>query len=114
LSSLTGRTGYAYDRFFGYVKGGGAWLQSDYSLQLAGAAVATASQTRQGWTIGVGGEYAFLNWLTAFVEYDYYEFRARSNSFVCAGCGIVAANVATNVNVIKAGLNFKFGPNWSY
>src|SRR5690242_14459127 len=32
LASLTLRTGYAWDRFFGYVKGGGAWMRSDLSL----------------------------------------------------------------------------------
>ena len=118
LASLTGRTGYAWDRFFLYVKGGGAWLQSDFSLQRAGAAVATASETRNGWTIGVGGEYAFLNWLSGFIEYDYYDFRNSTNTFVCVGCGFLVAtapiNVTTHVNVIKAGLNLKFGPNTLY
>ena len=116
LASLTLRTGYAWDRFFGYIKGGGAWLKSDYSLQFAGATVATASQTREGWTIGVGGEYAFLAWLTGFVEYDYYSFRSGTNALQCTTCGFVApttfaVSVTTNnVNVVKAGLNFKIGP----
>jgi outer membrane immunogenic protein len=118
LASLTARTGYAWDRFFGYVKGGGAWLKSDYSLQFGAAAVATASETRDGWTIGVGGEYAFLNWLTGFVEYDYYHFRDSTNTFLCTTCGFAVAtvpfNVTTKVNVIKAGLNLKFGPSGLY
>jgi outer membrane immunogenic protein len=119
LASLTARTGYAWNRFFGYVKGGGAWLKSDFSLQLASTAVTTISETRDGWTIGVGGEYAFLDWLTGFVEYDYYKFRNSTNTFVCATCGFAVAGVPvgaapfsvdTNVNVIKAGVNLKFGP----
>ena len=76
--------------------------------------VATASETRDGWTIGVGGEYAFLDWLTGFVEYDYYRFRNSTNSFTCFTCGFVVptvpVNVTTDINVIKAGLNIKFGP----
>jgi hypothetical protein len=29
-------------------------------IQAAGASFATASDARNGWTIGIGGEYAFL------------------------------------------------------
>ena len=116
LSSITFRTGYAWDRFLGYVKGGGAWLQSDFDLQFAGNTLNTFSETRRGWTIGVGGEYAFTDWLSGFVEYDYYRFRDSTGNFTCtvAGCPAGAANLAvnidTNVNVVKAGLNLRFGP----
>jgi outer membrane immunogenic protein len=114
LASVTGRVGYAWDRFLGYVKAGGAWVQGDYSFQVGGFPVATASATQSGWTIGVGGEYAFLNWLTGFVEYDYYNFdNSNSGALFCAAavCGIAVTNVGvkTNVNVVKVGLNFKFG-----
>ena len=30
LASVTGRVGYAWDRFLGYVRGGGAWQRNDY------------------------------------------------------------------------------------
>jgi outer membrane immunogenic protein len=117
LASVTGRVGYAWDRFLGYVKGGGAWVNASYSFQVAGLPVATASSTQGGWTIGVGGEYAFSNWLTGFVEYDYYGFQNSSPSaLVCApgACGgaIVtnAVGVTTNINVVKVGLNLKFSP----
>jgi outer membrane immunogenic protein len=111
LASLTLRTGYAWDRFLLYVKGGGAWLQSDYSVQIGGAAFSTASDTRRGWTVGVGGEYAFLDWLSGFIEYDYYNFRDNNdtNTLVCVACGF-PVNVDAKVNVVKAGLNIRFGP----
>ena len=114
LASVTGRVGYAADRLLGYVKAGAAWQQSNYSLLVGGATAATAGETRDGWTLGVGGEYAFLDWLTGFVEYDYYNFAASTNTFACTTCGLFAGsapfNITTNVNVIKAGLNLKFGP----
>jgi outer membrane immunogenic protein len=117
LASLTLRTGYAWDRYLLYVKGGGAWLRNDFSLQTAGA-LFTVSETRSGWTVGVGGEYAFLDWLTGFIEYDYYGF--RDNDGVLFACGTACpittvttfpVDIKTNVNVVKAGLNLKFGPN---
>jgi outer membrane immunogenic protein len=118
LASLTLRTGYAWDRFLLYVKGGGAWLRTDFTLQGPAAVFPTVSDTRNGWTIGVGGEYAFLNWLTGFIEYDYYGFRNNNTlGFTCGlACPITTVNtfpvnITTNVNVVKAGLNLKFGPN---
>jgi outer membrane immunogenic protein len=124
LGSVTGRVGYAWDRFLGYVKGGGAWVNGSYSFQVAGVPVATASATQSGWTVGVGGEYAFTNWLTGFVEYDYYGFsNTNPGALVCAaatgGCGggvIVTNNVGvtTNINVVKVGLNLKFGPGFGF
>jgi outer membrane immunogenic protein len=116
LASVTGRVGYSWDRLLGYVKAGGAWLNSSYAFQVNGVNVASDSATQSGWTVGVGAEYAFLNWLTGFVEYDYYNFSsATPNGLVCptgGTCGFVtnSVGITTNVNVVKAGLNFKFGP----
>src|SRR5271166_2819550 len=114
LASVTGRIGYAWDRFLLYAKGGGAWERNDYSVLIGGLTVATASETRGGWTVGVGGEYAFLDWLTGFIEYDYYNFGTNTDTLFCTACNFAAVtapvNVATNINVLKVGLNFKFGP----
>jgi outer membrane immunogenic protein len=78
--------------------------------------VFSVSETRSGWTVGVGGEYAFLDWLTGFIEYDHYGFRDDNGvSFGCGALcpiGTVAAfpiNIRTDVDIVKAGLNLKFG-----
>jgi outer membrane immunogenic protein len=117
LASLTFRTGYAWDRTLLYVKGGGAWLQSDFDLQVAGTSLGTASETRRGWTVGVGGEYAFTDWISGFIEYDYYQFRDSVSNLNCTPavtCGglspLFPVNVDSNVNVVKAGVNLRFGP----
>jgi len=55
LASVTGRVGYAWDRFLGYVKGGGAWERDELSITALGL-TETRSKTRSGWTVGVGGE----------------------------------------------------------
>ena len=55
----------------GYVKGGGAWERDDYwATTIVVGTAYTARETRSGWTIGVGGEYAFTNFLSGFVEYN--------------------------------------------
>jgi outer membrane immunogenic protein len=118
LASVTGRVGYAWDRFLGYVKGGGAWERDDYTMfNATGATFATASEIRGGWTVGIGGEYAFTDWISGFAEYDYYNFGTRSNTLTCAifagcfgGSSTATFDVKETKNVFKAGLNFRWGP----
>ena len=110
LGSVTGRLGYAWDRFLLYFRGGWAWERDNYSIFTAAATTATATETRGGWTVGVGGEYAFTNWLSAFVEYDYYDFGTRNNRFVTGG-GVLfdSIDIRERKSVVKGGLNFRFG-----
>jgi outer membrane immunogenic protein len=107
LASVTGRVGYAWDRFLGYVKGGGAWETADYSISAPLLGTTSLSGTRTGWTIGVGGEYAFTDWLSGFVEYDYYDLGTASNTFVGAFPAI--ADIKETNSVVKGGINIKFG-----
>jgi outer membrane immunogenic protein len=106
LASVTGRLGYAWDRLLGYVKGGAAWERDNFNafnnVTLATLAV---SGHRRGWTVGVGGEYAFTDYLAGFVEYNYYDFGSREITF--SNGGILDINATKNV--VKAGLNFRFG-----
>jgi outer membrane immunogenic protein len=113
LASLTGRIGYSWDRFLGYVKGGGAWERDDYDVFVTAnnVALASASETRSGWTIGVGGEYAFAPYLSGFIEYDYYDFGTTSNTFTGQFGVLGTANIKETQSVVKAGLNFRFGPH---
>ena len=55
---------------------------------------------------------AFLDWLTGFVEYDYYGFGTQTNAFTCTalvGCSVViptrfGIDVKQNVNLVKVGV----------
>jgi outer membrane immunogenic protein len=112
LASVTGRIGYAFDRFLGYVRGGGAWERDDYwATTIVLGTAYTARETRSGWTIGVGGEYAFTNVLSGFVEYGYYDFGTRRISFTpqIVGLGPAFVDIKETKSVMRAGLNFRFG-----
>jgi len=112
LASVTGRIGYAWDRFVGYVKGGGARERDDYwaTTLILGTAY-TASNTRSGWTIGGGGEYAFTNHLSAFVEYSYYDFGDPQIGLTPRVVGLRRGfvDLEETTNVVRAGLNLRFG-----
>jgi outer membrane immunogenic protein len=109
LSSVTGRVGYAWDRFLGYVKGGGAWERDDHWFT-DGFFTGTASVTRSGWTVGVGGEYAFTNYLSGFIEYDHYDFGRSDIAFAETFGGTFTYGIRDTKDVVKAGLNLRFGP----
>ena len=112
LASATARVGYAWDRFLGYVRGGGAWERDNYTMffTATNVAFATASDTRGGWTVGIGGEYAVTNWLSAFAEYDYYDFGRVQNNFIRVTNGGLFSNtdIRETKNVVKVGLNFRW------
>ena len=107
VGSATARLGYAWGGFLGYVKGGGAWEQDNFDVfdNITLESFGTLGRRRFGWTVGVGGEYAFTNLLSGFVEYNYYDFGSRditlSNAFVL--------DIKETKSVVKAGLNFRFG-----
>jgi len=90
LGSVTGRFGAAFDRSLLYVKGGFAWAHESYAnpcMPIVAAVVcasanATNTDTRIGWTIGAGFEYALVRDWTVRVEYDFMDFGTRSESFL--------------------------------
>lgn len=110
VGSVTGRVGYAWDRFLGYVKGGAAWDRDSYRqyYPATGALYADGSETRSGWTAGIGGEYAFWQNLSVFLEYDYYDFGNRTLTFAAADGTFPQIRIHENQSVVKVGINWLF------
>lgn len=99
-ATVTGRVGYAWDAWLWYVKGGAAWADTEYRYNVFG----TASDTRVGWTIGTGFEWALAPQWSAKLEYNYLDF--GTDRFAFTGGPV---DVDTQVHLIKAGLNYRFG-----
>jgi outer membrane immunogenic protein len=106
LASVTGRLGYSIGQFLGYARGGGAWEHDGYST--AGVIDTQASQTRTGWTAGLGVEYAFTRYLSGFVEYDHYDFGTNTVPFMTRIGTTFHFTISESKNVFKAGLNLRF------
>ncbi|MFY9840126.1 MAG: outer membrane beta-barrel protein [Xanthobacteraceae bacterium] len=113
LSTLTGRLGYAWDRSLAYVKGGGAWIDTTYSVfgNTNALTLGSGSTTLDnwGWTIGAGAEYAITNHWTTFAEYDHIGAPSASPSFPTVAT-IDAASIAVkqSADLFKVGVNYKF------
>ena len=131
FGTVTGRVGAAVDRALLYAKGGLAWERSDYTVTptapfnvngennpLASITAVSSSQSRIGWTFGAGVEYAIAPQWSAFVEYNYLDFGTKGvntthlvnlpNNVPSSFSLPIQANVTERLNVIKAGLNYKF------
>lgn len=117
LATVTGRIGYAWDRFLGYFKGGAVWERDDYwaTTTILGTAY-RSTETRTGWTIGIGGEYAFTNVVSGFIEYNYYDFGTSQVSFTPQVAGLRQAfvDITESKGVVRAGLNLRFGAGTSW
>src|SRR5215469_18804019 len=71
--------GWAWDRWLIYAKGGAAWAGDKYSAFIpVFDEQLEASETRTGWTVGGGIEWAFWSNWSAKAEYDYYDFGTRT------------------------------------
>ncbi len=119
FGTVRGRAGVAFDRSLLYLTGGLAVTQLKYSqvyfdtLFNATGAV-DASQTKTGWTIGAGWEYAFTNNWSVKAEYLYARFNGVDTSYVVTsttgGTNVVSASVDhENKQIVRVGLNYKFG-----
>jgi outer membrane immunogenic protein len=109
LGTLTGRLGIAFDMALLYVKAGGAWAHDKYDVTALGLVAASASETRWGWTVGAGLEYAFSpNW-SAKIEYNYLDFGNKSVTFTAVPGITGTIDIDQNINVVKAGINYRFG-----
>ena len=110
IGLLSGRLGYAWDRWLLYAKGGGAIAGEQYVFNTPGALVATPTDTRFGWMIGAGVEVGLAaNW-SAKLEYNYVDFATEHFTFAGPGGLTFAFNQAQQVHLVKAGVNYRFGP----
>ncbi len=102
LATLRGRLGYAaFSNFLFYLTGGGAYGNIKAVNSLAG----NASNSKLGYSIGGGVEYALWSNWSVKAEYLYVDL----GSFDCGiSCGAAGSNVSFKANTVRAGINYRF------
>jgi outer membrane immunogenic protein len=116
LTSVTGRVGYAQDRWLAYAKAG--WAGAEVGLNLVDVSNLTRAagdDWANGWTVGGGGEYALGRGFSLAVEYDYADLDVEHWRVHCGKCGsesflatpIVDGDIA--IQSVTARLNYRFG-----
>ena len=113
IGTLRVRAGYAWDRVLLYGTAGGAGANVETSLN----GLPVQNNGKFGWTAGGGLEWAFADNWTAKVEYLFVGLTGKvtcNHGYSCgydAPLAAVNANdsVTLNENIIRVGVNFKFG-----
>ena len=106
--TLSGRVGYVMGPLLFYAKGGAAWMNADYRMEvnsgLDGLIITNAA--RPGWIAGAGFEYMLGSRWSAKLEYDHLDFGSKTLGFVNPFGNTVTFKTA--VNEVKAGVNYHF------
>jgi outer membrane immunogenic protein len=116
LGTVRGRLGFTpVEQWLVYVTGGYAVASVQASVVDAALQIdVTETKTRSGWTAGFGTEWAFWNNWTGKIEYLYVAFRDTSY-FEAQPAGVTPrTGVPLNDNIIRLGLNYRFGGGINY
>ncbi len=89
---------------YGQVKTSAVYVENATGFNLGGS----NSDTRVGWTIGAGAEYAVTNNITVRGEYAYVDLGDKSHNGFNAVGDYVNWKDPTNFHVVRAGVNYKF------
>jgi outer membrane immunogenic protein len=117
--SIRGKLGVAWDRVLIYGTGGVAFggFQTDFTLAGVGPAglpffaTANRSNTRVGWTVGGGLQYAVTNNWWIFAEYRFSDFGTVRNGLLATTLPAGAffnANRRLQQNQVQAGFSYRF------
>ena len=121
LVTARGKLGLAGWGWFGdksmvYITGGAAWAKIDTSEFLVGVQTGTGHQesnTRTGWTVGAGYEYALGYGWSIKGEYLYVKFDDYTTftqpPFGGFGLNLAPRTNKLNDNIFRAGMNYKLG-----
>jgi high affinity Mn2+ porin len=108
VGTVRGRAGYGFAAWLPYLTGGFAWGHSHVNVNDGGAnIVSSPGQYQTGWTAGAGVEFAVSGNWSAKVEYDYIDLSRRM--YDLSGFGLPGVNVDPRINLVKLGLNYRFG-----
>ena len=111
FGTVRGRIGYLLTpSALVYATGGWAYGRTTSSLTVAGliGAGVSTEQSKSGWALGGGLEYALNDWISFKTEYLYVDL---GEDVIASGAGLgLAASLSedTRFHTVKAGLNFRF------
>ncbi len=118
---LRTRLGWTHDRWMTYLTGGVAATRitmdasfSDNFLGAGASGQATSRETKLGWSMGFGGEYALSNNWVIRCEYSYVDYgRVNTSAFVTNPAFPALGNnlinsVDLNAQIFSVGISYRF------
>ncbi|HLL27418.1 MAG TPA: outer membrane protein [Xanthobacteraceae bacterium] len=108
FGTVIGRVGYAWDRVLLYAKGGVAWIDERYTINLTAIPLISSIQgTSSGWVAGAGIEWSYAPQWSVKLEYDHLGLDSKTGSFPGAGLGPFKFK-DQSVDTVLVGLNYRF------
>lgn len=101
------RAGYAFDNFLLYGTGGFAYGNVKSKVSVPGQSV-SGSDTRFGWTLGAGAEYALTQHWILRAEYLYVDLGKDTTINKNAGIYRITDKPDVSLNIVRAAVNYKF------
>ncbi len=109
IGSVSARLGRSMGNVLFYGKAGAAWINTNSAVYNP-AAFGTHSVTggtRWGWMLGSGVEYALTQKLSAFIEYNFYDFGDQGLTFT-RGIEVGTTSFRQRLEAVRMGLNYRF------
>jgi outer membrane immunogenic protein len=110
FGTVRGRLGWAMDRWLPYMTGGWAYGHGAISgitiTTIPTTTTFSASQNYNGWTVGAGLEWAFMNNWSVKAEYLYINLGNGPTVAVSPALNIVSGRMTDNIG--RVGVNYKF------
>lgn len=104
LGTVRARLGYSWDRVLIYGHGGFAYGGARQNIAAAGVTLFNGRQSKTGWTIGAGVEFAAFDNVSIGAEYGYVDL-GRSNVFTGGGATVTERITA---HTGKLSINYRF------
>lgn len=109
FGSAAGRFGVAWDRTLVYARAGVAYGEVKSQAHIPLVLLAEGKDTRVGWTVGVGAEWAFLHNWTVRAEYDYLDLGTKTVTLTSTTGATTTQDSKATAHMIKLGANYRFG-----
>jgi outer membrane immunogenic protein len=104
LASVRGRLGMAMGQWLPFVTAGWGWAQADRSTFNSLFGSSSESNWHDGWTAGLGAEYAIDDRWSVKAEYRYYDLGEENYGVAAPG----GTNVDLELHTVQVGVNIHF------
>ncbi len=106
LTTVAARFGYAANNWLFYGKAGGGWVHDSATVTAVSTGLsASKSETKAGWLLGAGIEYAFAQNWSMRVEWDHLGLSDVSRTGPIFGDTVT---LSRRFDIVTAGLNYRF------
>lgn len=114
LATIRARLGWAFDDTLIYGTAGYGWMETTFGGLVGNPAIPDEDEgTHEGWVVGGGMEYRFIDGLSGRLEYLYGDFGDEDYSLVGGGgLGGDLTLSLDNVHIVRAALVYNFGNLW--